>query len=161
MFRATHAILKHFSSTPEEPKHNDCPTSPNSWCSYQHDQANGTNLHKPIKNPFPDAVVEVMQPLFNRLGNESFLVGCESCYTQNQNECLHHTIWGMAYKEMFSSPQEISLAISLAVLHFNQGFNSTYSQLGPELDIQVQPNSLGILVNKKSQPITNCNRKYL
>lgn len=45
----------------------------------------------------------------------------------------------MASKEMFSSPQEISLAISLGVLHFNQGFNSTYSQLAPELDIQVQP----------------------
>lgn len=45
----------------------------------------------------------------------------------------------MASKEMFSSPLEISLAISLGVLHFNQGFNSTYSQLAPELDIQVQP----------------------
>lgn len=80
-----------------------------------------------------------MQPLFDRLGNDTFLVGRESCYTQNRNECLHHVIWGMASKEMFSSPQEISLAISLGVLPFNQGFNSTYSQLAPELDIQVQP----------------------
>ena len=139
MSKATHAILKHYSSTPEEPKHDDCPTGPNSWCSYQRNQANGTNLHKPIKNPLPDAVVEVMQPLFDRLGNDTFLVGCESCYTQNRNECLHHVIWGMASKEMFGSPQEISLAISLGVLHFNQGFNSTYSQLPPELDVQVQP----------------------
>lgn len=80
-----------------------------------------------------------MPPLFDRLGNDTFLVGRESCYTQNRNECLHHVIWGMASKEMFSSPLEISLAISLGVLHFNQGFNSTYSQLAPELDIQVQP----------------------
>ena len=139
MCKATHAILKHYSSTPEEPKHDDCPTGPNSWCSYQRNQANGTNLHKPIKNPLPDVVVEVMQPLFDHLGNDTFLVGCESCYTQNRNECLHRVIWGMASKEMFRSPQEISLAISLGVLHFNQGFNSTYSKLAPELGIQVQP----------------------
>ena len=112
MAKATHAILKHYSSTLEEPKHNDCPSGPTSWCSFQHDRANGTNCHKPIKNPLPDAVVEVLQPLFNRLGDETFLVGCENSYTQNRNECLHHVIWGMAAKEMFSSPREISLAIS-------------------------------------------------
>lgn len=139
MSKATHAILKHYSSTPEEPKHDDCPTGPNSWCSYQRDEANRTNRHKPIKNPLPDAVVEAMQPLFDRLGNDTFLVGCENCYTQNRNECLQQMIWGMASKEMFSSPQEISLAISLGALHFSQGFNATYSQLVPELDIQVQP----------------------
>ena len=139
MSKATHAILKHYSSTPEQPKHDDCPAGPTSWCSYQRDQANGTNLHKPIKDAFPDAVVEVMQPLFDRLGNEAFLVGCESCQTQNRNECLHHVIWGMASKEMFSSPQEISIAVSLGVLQFNQGFSATYTELLPQLDIQVQP----------------------
>ena len=112
MAKATHAILKHYSSTLEEPKHNDCPSGPTSWCSFQRDRANGTNCHKPIKNPLPDAMVEVLQPLFNRLGDETFLVGCENSYTQNRNECLHHVIWGMAAKEMFSSPWEISLAIS-------------------------------------------------
>ena len=139
MARATHAILKHYSSSAEVPRHDDCPEGPSSWCSYQRDVANGTNLHKPIKKPLPDAVVEVIQPLFDRLGAETFLIGCEECYTQNGNECLHHAIWGMASKEVYSSPQEISTAISLGVLQFNQGYGATYADLLPRLGIQVFP----------------------
>lgn len=120
MARATQAILKHYSSSIENPRHEDCPEGPSSWCSYQHDVANGTTLHKPTKSPLPDAVVEVIQPLFDRLGAKTFLAGCEECYTQNRNECLHHVIWGMASKEVYSSPKEISIAISLGVLQFNR-----------------------------------------
>lgn len=142
MSRATHAILKHYSSTPENPQHGDCPSGGSSWCSYQRDLANGTQLHKPIKNPFPQAVVEVMQPLFNRLGDEAFLSGCEKCYTQNRNKALHHVIWGLATKEVYSSPQEVSLAISLGVLHWNRGFHYTYSNLLPRLGMQPSPDMI-------------------
>ena len=83
--------------------------------------------------------MEVLQPLFDRLGDEKFLVGCEKCYTQNQNECLHHVIWGMATKEMYTSPQEISIAISLGVLQFNQGVDRTYSNLLPSLGVTIAP----------------------
>ena len=139
MSRATHAILKHYSSSPEKPQHDDCPVGDSSWCSFQRDITNGTQLHKPIKDPIPAAVVEVVQPLFDRLGDESFLVGCEKCYTQNRNESLHHVIWGMASKEIYCSPQEISLAVSLGVLNFNRGFESTHTQLLPALDINLKP----------------------
>lgn len=139
MSRATHAILKHYSSTPEKPQHDDCPVGDSSWCSFQRDIVNGTELHKPIKDPLPDAVVEVVQPMFDQLGDESFLVGCEKCYTQNRIESLHHVIWGMASKETYTSPQEISLAVSLGVLHFNQGFQRTYTKLVPALDIDLKP----------------------
>ena len=141
MARSTRAILKHYSSTLENPCHHDCPEGASSWCSYQRDVANGTNLHKPVKDPFPEAVVDVIQPLFDRLGDETFLVGCENCYTQNRNESLHHMIWGMASKEVYSSPQEISTAISLGVLQFNQGYSSTYSDLLPALGIGIEEQS--------------------
>lgn len=95
MARSTSAILKHYSSNLEEPKHDDCPAGPSSWCSFQRDIANGSNLHKPIKDPLPNAVVEVMQPLFDTLGDETFLAGCEACYAQNRKKCLHHMIWGL------------------------------------------------------------------
>jgi len=80
---------------------------------------NSTDLHKPAKNPFTEAIVEVVQPLLDRLGDETFLAGCENWYTQNRNESLHHVTWGKASKDVYSSPQEISLAISLGVLEFN------------------------------------------
>lgn len=90
--RSTQVILKNYSSSTDNPWHDDCPDGPSSWCSYQRDIANGTNLHKPIKNPLPDAVVEVVQPLLDRLGAKTFLAACEDFYTQNSNECLHHVI---------------------------------------------------------------------
>ncbi|CAH3176988.1 unnamed protein product, partial [Porites lobata] len=67
MARSTRAILKHYSSTVEEPKHDDCPAGASSWSSFQRDIANGTNLHKPIKNPLSDAVVEGFNATYKEL----------------------------------------------------------------------------------------------
>ena len=49
MSKATHAILKHCSSTLENPNHGDCPTEKSSWCSFQRDIASGTELQKKEK----------------------------------------------------------------------------------------------------------------
>ena len=45
----------------------------------------------------------------------------------------------MASKEVYSSPQKISIAISLGVLQFNRGYSATYADLLPRLGIQVLP----------------------
>ena len=94
--RATHTTLKHYSSTPDKPLHGDCPTGRNSWCSYNRNIATWEKTHVPIKNPLLVSVVRLMQPTFNHLGSEEFLVGCERCLDQNKNECLHHVIRIMA-----------------------------------------------------------------
>ena len=65
--RATPAILKHYSSTAEHPKHYDCPEGAKSWCSYQREIALGTNNHKCIQNLLHPAAVECIQPVFDRL----------------------------------------------------------------------------------------------
>lgn len=80
MFKVIYVILKYYSSIFEESKYDDCFIGFNFWCSYQYDQVNGINLYKLIKNLFFDVVVEVMQLFFDRLGNDIFFVGCESCY---------------------------------------------------------------------------------
>ena len=85
----------------------------------------------------PEAVVKVIQPTFDRLGYEEFLVGCESCLDQNNNESLHHAVWGMAPKEQYTSQQETSLAVSLGVLVFNNGMNDTVIKLLGSMDIPV------------------------
>lgn len=139
MAKATKAILKHYSSTLEKPQHEECPAGKTSWCSYQRDIANQQNTYKPVKNPFTPAIVEVVQPLFNRLGNEQLLAGCEKCFTQNTNESLHHVIWNMAPKEQHTSPREISCAIGLGVMQYNQGFQRTYSDLFKKLALEVKP----------------------
>jgi len=137
--KATRAILKHYASSPENPQHKDCPTGKNSWCSFQKDIACNTSEHLPIKNPLPPAVVEVIQPVFDKLSSETFLAGCEWCLSQNTNECLHHVTWSMAPKEQYVSPQENHLAVCLSVLLFNAGAHSTYSRLCPVIRITLRP----------------------
>ena len=78
-----------------------------------------------------------MQPILDRLGSEEFLVGCESCLDQSQNECLHHVIWGMAPKEQCTSQQEASLAVALCVLVFTNGIEDTVSKLLSAMDLPV------------------------
>lgn len=118
MAKATKAIMYHYASTEENPQHTFCPVGKDSSCSYQRDVANNTKLHKPIKNPFPPAIIEVIKPLFDRLGDANFLAGCERCATQNPNESLHHVIWGLAPKEQYTSPRETGLAVGLGCLLF-------------------------------------------
>ena len=74
-------------------------------------------------------MVDAMKPLFERLADEAFLEGCKNCYTQNPNESLNHLIWSLAPKEQFVSNQETSLAVSLAVCIFNNGYAYLLSQL--------------------------------
>ena len=120
MSKATHAILKHYSSTPENARHEDCPIGNESWCSYNRNLATGQTTHCPIQDPLPWAVVNVIKPTFHRLGDKHFLDGCEKCLDQNNNESLHHVIWGMSPKEQFTPQQVASLAVALGVLVFKQ-----------------------------------------
>ena len=110
---ATQTIPSHSCCTPDEPEHDDCPSGRKSC-----DLTNGTNCHKPVKKPIPDAVVEVLQPLFD----EIFLVGGQYCYTPKKET----SVCIMSYGAWL--PQ-INLAICLRVLHFNHGFNSTNTDL--------------------------------
>ena len=134
---ATYAILKHYSSMPEKPRREDCPKGRDSWCSYNRDAATGEKSHQPIKDPLPEAVVKVVQPVFDRLGSEQFLVGCEECLDQNRHESWHHVVWSMAPKEQFTSQQEVSVAVSLSMLLFNNGIESTMTKILPAMTMTV------------------------
>lgn len=66
-------ILKHYSSTLEKPRHEDCPVGKNSWCSYQLDVANKQNTHKPV-NPFL-SIYNVLGQITNCLLENERLAG--------------------------------------------------------------------------------------
>ena len=107
-------------------------------CSYNRDLATGGSTHEPIKDPLPQAIVDVVQPTFDRLGDEQFLAGCENCLDQNNNESLHHVIWGMSPKEQFTSQQEASLSVSLGVSVFNDGMDNPLSKHLPMVIMQIE-----------------------
>ena len=131
----------------------------------------GEKTHVLIKNPLPECVVQLMQPTFDRLGSEEFLVRCEKCLDQNKNECLHHVVWGMAPKEQYTSQQEASLAVALGVLVFNNGLADTVSKLLTAMDLPVNSGMLreSEMIDKKrmresdykADPVTKEHRKKL
>ena len=129
MSKYTCAILDHYSSVVKNPKHEKCPLGVKSCCSYQRNIATKQPLHKPVKWPFTDAVLAVINPVFQRLASVEFLKGCKSCRTQNPNKALNHVIWSLAPKEQYVSPLETPLAITLGVFLFNNGMQYTYSNL--------------------------------
>ena len=101
----------------------------NTWCSYQQDIATKQSLHKPVKWPFTDAILSVINTVFQWLVRVEFLGGCKSCCTQNPNEALNHVIWSLAPKEQYVSQLETSLPFSLGECLFNNGMQCTYSNL--------------------------------
>ena len=132
-------ILYHYGSTEENPRHDHCPSGESSWFSYKRDEALNTSTHRVIKNPFRNAVIEKLEPVFKRLSDVAFLEGVKYCYTQNPNESLHHVIWSLAPKETYNSPHETSLAINLGVRVFNNGFHYTLSNMMKKLGLNILP----------------------
>ena len=95
MSKAVLASLKHYCSTVENPQHEDCPP----WRSYQRDLATGSVTYKQVKSPLAPCIQNIVQPIFEKLGSESFLQGCKNVVTSNVNESFHHLLWNLAPKE--------------------------------------------------------------
>ena len=140
MARETRAILKHYSSTPENQNHEDCPTGKSSWCSFNRDKSTNEDTYRPIKNPLPLAVVAEIQPLFDRLSKKEFLAACEEVKTQNLNECYHGVVWSLAPKNQYVSPSETKLAVGIATLLFNQGSEKTFVDICDAIGCSVNKN---------------------
>lgn len=144
MSRATKAILKHYSSTVENPQHDDCPPGKDSWCSFQRDIVTGGNTWIPVKNPIPPAIQKVLQPTFDFLSSVELLQGCVNCYSQNQNESLHHVIWDKVPKDQFHSSNEVKLGVDMGILHFNCGQSMANRDLFENLHINLSEKSQGV-----------------
>ena len=140
MSKATYAIIKHYSSTPEKPNHEDCHQDRNSWCSCNRGIAAGTNYHQPIKNPVPPAFAAEIQPLFDRLRSKQFLASCEKGSTQNLNEAYHQVVWKLAPKEQYNSPWEIKLVVEVATLLFNSSMQCTFKTIAHVVGVTVTQN---------------------
>ena len=128
-------------------------------------------LHKPIKNPLPDAVVKAIKPLFDRLGKGEFLVSVEKYRTQNVNESFHHIVWQYPPKVKVKSVNEINLALHLVVLVFNEGQVLSISAICKSVGIQFSQNLLNQLneidltrlyeKHRQSTEICKQHRKYV
>ena len=92
MMMAVQATLHHMTSTDDRPVHHMCPEGENSWCSYNKAKAgNKLDEYKHGFDPIPQAIVQLLRPIYNRLGSQLLLFLCLLGDTQNANESLHST----------------------------------------------------------------------
>ena len=92
MMMAVQATLHHMTSTDDRPVHHMCPEGGNSWCSYNKAKAgNKLDEYKHGFDPISQAIVQLLKPIYNRLGSRLLLSLCLLGHTQNANESLHST----------------------------------------------------------------------
>ena len=115
------AIPLHLSSTDEKHDHSLCPPGANSWCGWQRDKANGVSTYK-HKAKLPVPVVQIMQPVFDKLSGADILETAVEGLSQNPNESLHHILWEKCPKKGFSGLPTVKCAACMAVLEFNRVF---------------------------------------
>ena len=120
MKNAVMAIWNHIRSTDENPYHHLCPVGKDSWCGFQKDIVNGTNIYQHL-HPLPAAVADKLKSVFEALSNDRLLSSCLHGQTQNQNESYNALIWKRAPKVSHSSLPTVRLATFLALSHFNDG----------------------------------------
>ena len=76
------------------------------------------------KTPIPDAIVNLLKPIYARLGSPSLLARCVDGYTQNANESLHSIVWKFCPKYLFLGGNGVEIACALAVSTWNDGSGS-------------------------------------
>ena len=99
-------------------KHNNwhfphCPTGSNSWCKYNVDKANGTELCKPGPS-LPLDVLYKIRPIFEYLSKDSEL-----------KKCFNGTIWERIPKTTYVSLSNLEFGVYDVVANFNIGMKST------------------------------------
>ena len=128
MVNAVLAAFYHVACTDEKPMHTLCPVGEDSWCGWQRDST--TYKHK---HGLPEAIVELLEPIFEELSKPDLLPRCLHGKTQNPNECLNKVIWSRCPKEIRASYRTIQQSVYTAVAHYNDGnvaYIKTMQQLG-------------------------------
>ena len=85
--------------------------------------ANKTSLFH-SKKGLPPAIVEIIEPIYEALSEESLLSKCLDSYTQNPNESLNNLIWKRCPKKVYQGKKIVELWAASAVTQFNDGASS-------------------------------------
>ena len=103
--------------------HDSCPRSKDSWCQYQVDKLNNTNLYK-SNGELPIDVRKAIIPIYNVLRKDEMLKKCLHGKTQNAYESLNGTIWKRVPKATHVGLSTLCPGVYDAVSHFNYGRKS-------------------------------------
>lgn len=123
MREAIWAIYFHKLSTDKAPRHQLCKKE---WCKYRQAEEKGASALKAFrhKNSMPEAIMEVIKPIFKDLTHPDLLNKCLDGYTQNANESVNQKIWKICPKNGYHGAKTIRTAVGLATITFNDGMKS-------------------------------------
>ena len=116
MKKAIHASLCHCASSESRPLHDHCPTGPEKWCGFQQDKRN----YKHVPG-LPLSVIAKVNPVYQRLSEDSLLEKCLHGKTQNQNEAVNGMVWQRIPKKVFVGRELLEMGLYDAISHFNIG----------------------------------------
>ena len=105
---AIFASMFHVASSDFNNYHDYCPKTPDSWCQYQLDAINKTNLHTPGAGISED-VLFAIKPVYADLTKADILQKCLHGLTQNPNESFNSTIWERAPKTVYCGLDPLEL----------------------------------------------------
>ena len=120
MQKAIWASYFHVASNELNNYHDHCEASSTSWCQYQRDIFNKTNLFKHGPG-LSQEVIKGVKPIYLDLIKPSELMKCLHGKTQNQNESFNSTVWERAPKVNYCSFDKLEFAVYDAVANFNDG----------------------------------------
>ena len=118
------ASLFHVASSENDNFHVYFPRTHESWCQYQRDAINNTNLYTPGAG-ISDDVIAVIKPAYADLTKPEILQKCLHGLTQNPNESFNSTIWERVQKTVYCGLDTLELAVFDAVANYNYGRMAT------------------------------------
>ena len=103
MMMAVQATLHHMTSTDDRPVHHMCPEGENPWCSYNKAKAgNKLDEYKHGFDPIPQAIVQLLNPIYNRLGNRLLcLYACSDTLRMHTNLCTPQSVEILSQRLVF------------------------------------------------------------
>ena len=109
------AGLYHSCKLLAKERHQFCPE--NSWCAFKNRCRKFTE-----KNHHLDAIFATfLEPVYNRLSDDTLLERCLPGHTQNPNECLNSLVWIRCPKHKWFGRKRVEMAAISAILQFSSG----------------------------------------
>lgn len=118
--KATQCHMIEDKSLSLEKQHRHCPKGKNTWCKFWADKQNQTNTYDNSKR-LPEVFMKELDPIFERLSDESLLTRCLQGLTQNQNESVNAQLWSKCSKTTFVGVRRVRIAVCETVTVFNTG----------------------------------------
>ena len=119
------ASLFHVTSSENDNFHVYCPKTSDSWCQYQRDAINNTNLYTPGAG-ISNVVIAAIKPVYADLTKPEILHKYLHGLTQNPNESFYPTIWERVQKTVYCGLDTLELAVYDVVVNYNYGRKATY-----------------------------------